>query len=315
MTPMLEPDVAEQDRSERPTRDGTWVVGIDGSTHGEYALEWVVLNAPGRASEITLITAWQVPIYGPYPIDGAVALPYDDSALAEGARQSVEEVAEQTRSRLDVPIDAASIRGGAAASLLDVSVGADLLVLGSRGRGGFRSLLLGSTSGQCAAHAYVPTVVVRGSGDLAATGRTLVGVDGSANSLAALRWAVEFAAAGSTVVVVQVWDASPLAVGADEFFFPDASAIAATRFNVLVDDFESDAEAKSVTLDRRFLHGRPRDVLAEEAASVDMVVAGVRGHGAVAATLLGSVSTSLLHHLDRPFVVVPDPAQHDEHGV
>ena len=312
---MLEPDVAEQDRCERSSRDGTWVVGIDGSSHGEHTLEWVVLNAPGRASEITLLTAWQVPIYGPYPVDGALALPYDDRALAEGARQSVEEVAEQTRGRLDVPIDAASIRGGAAASLLEVSTGADLLVLGSRGRGGFRSLLLGSTSGQCAAHASVPTVVVRGSGELAATERTLVGVDGSANSLAALRWAVEFAAAGSTVVVVQVWDASPLAVGADEFFFPDASAIAATRFNVLVDDFESDAEAKSVTLERRFLHGRPRDVLADEAASVDMVVAGVRGHGAVAATLLGSVSTSLLHHLDRPFVVVPDPAQHVEHGV
>lgn len=306
---MVDTDPVETPAGERPPREGTWVVGVDGSPHGERALEWAVLHGPGRASAIELLTAWQVPIYGPYPIDGAVALPYDDRALAVSAKQSIDEVAEQTRTRLDVPIATAAVQGGAAASLLEAASGADLLVLGSRGRGGFRSLLLGSTSSQCAAHAGVPTVVVRGTGDLVVTHRTLVGVDGSTNSLAALRWAVEFAAPGSTVVAVQVWDASPLAVGADEFFFPDASAIASSRFNHLVDDFEVAAESRRVTLERKFLHGRPREVLQTEGASVDLVVAGARGHGAVGATLLGSVSTSLLHHLDRPFVVVPERSE------
>jgi nucleotide-binding universal stress UspA family protein len=308
MTSMVDTESVEHDSADGSRRPGTWVVGIDGSPQGERALEWAVLHGPHRASTIELLTAWQVPIYGPYPIDGALALPYDDRALADSARQSVDELAERTRTRLEVPIATSAVQGGAAATLLEAASGADLLVLGSRGRGGFRSLLLGSTSSQCAAHAVAPTVVVRGSDDLVVTRRTLVGVDGSANSLAALKWAVKFAAADSVVVAAQVWDASPLAVGADEFFFPDASAIASSRFNHLVDDFEVLAESRRVTLERRFLHGRPRDVLATEADAVDLVVAGARGHGAVGATLLGSVSTSLLHHLDRPFVVVPEPA-------
>jgi nucleotide-binding universal stress UspA family protein len=286
---------------------GRWVVCIDGSDHGEHALSWALLHGPRRASTIELFTAWQVPIYGPYPVDGAIAMPYDDRALAGAALQSVEELAERTRSAVEVPVSASAVRGGAAATLLEAAKGSDLLVLGSRGRGGFRSLLLGSTSGQCAAHASVPTVVVRG-GKPHLTRRILVGVDGSANSLAALRWAVDFAAPESAVVAVQVWDASPLAVGADEFFFPDASAIASTRFNHLVDGLAEVADSRAVSLERQFLHGRPRNVLAEAAASVDLVVAGARGHGAVAATLLGSVTTSLLHHLDRPLVVVPDPS-------
>lgn len=306
MTPMVETDLAGSDAVDERSRAGTWVIGVDGSAHGERALEWALLHAPRRASTLELLNAWQVPIYGPYPIDGAVALPYDDRELAAAARQSLDALAAKTRQRVDIPIESSTMRGGAAAVLLESAAGSDLLVLGSRGRGGFRSLLLGSTSGQCAAHATVPTVVVRGTDELTVTRRTLVGVDGSPNSLAALKWAVEFAAPGSSVVAVQVWDASPLAVGADEFFFPDASAIASTRFNHLVDEFEVDADSKSVTLERRFLHGRPRVVLGEEAASVDLVVAGARGHGAVGSTLLGSVSTSLLHHLDRPFVVVPD---------
>lgn len=306
MTSTVDTEPIEQGDAEHARRPGTWVVGTDGSSHGERALDWAVLHSPHRASAIELITAWQVPIYGPYPIDGAVAMPYDDQALADSARKSVDELAERTRTRFEVPIATSAVQGGAAASLLEAASGADLLVLGSRGRGGFRSLLLGSTSSQCAAHAVTPTVVVRGSDDLVVTARTLVGVDGSANSLAALKWAVEFAAPDSVVVATQVWDASPLAVGADEFFFPDASAIASSRFNHLVDDFEVLAESRKVTLERKFLHGRPRDVLGTEAAAVDLVVAGARGHGAVGATLLGSVSTSLLHHLDRPFVVVPD---------
>ncbi len=313
MTPMVDTDHAGSDAADGRSRVGTWVVGVDGSAFGERAIEWAVLHAPERASTIELLSAWQVPIYGPYPIDGALALPYDDRELAAAARRSLDELAEKARQRVDVPIESSTVRGGAAAVLLDLAAGSDLLVLGSRGRGGFRSLLLGSTSSQCAAHAAVPTVVVRGTEELVATRRTMVGVDGSPNSLAALKWAVDFAAPGSTVVAVQVWDASPLAVGADEFFFPDASGIASTRFNHLVDDLDVSADSKSVKLERRFLHGRPRDVLLDEAASVDLVVAGARGHGAVGSTLLGSVSTSLLHRLDRPFVIVPG-THHDGDG-
>ena len=116
MTSTLDTEPLQDGSVDRSRRPGTWVVGIDGSPHGERALEWAVMHGPHRASTIELLTAWQVPIYGPYPIDGALALPYDDRALADSARQSVDDLAERTRRRLDVPIGDDKPADGAATS-------------------------------------------------------------------------------------------------------------------------------------------------------------------------------------------------------
>jgi len=295
-----------------PAGSASWVVGIDGSAYGERALRWAVAHAPGRAARIELVTAWQSPIYAQYPIEPVIMPPDDHEAVAQVVRHDLDVIAERTRQEIDATVAGVAVQGGAAATLLDAAAAADLLVLGSRGRGGFRSLLLGSTSAQCAAHANVPIVVVRGEAEPVATASVLVGVDGSPNSLAALEWAISFAAPGTVVRAVWVWDASPLAVGADVFFFPDASAIAMERFDHLVAGFAPAADRRGVALHRRFLHGRPRDVLLEESRDVDLVVAGAQGHGAVGGALLGSVATALVHRVDRPFVVVPnrrvDPA-------
>jgi nucleotide-binding universal stress UspA family protein len=206
---------------------------------------------------------------------------------------------------VQLPVEAYVGRGGPAEVLLAASQAADLLVVGSRGRGGFARLILGSTSTQCATHATVPTVVVPADVHPVAARRILVGFDGSANATAALRWAVRFAAPGSTVVVAWVWDATPLAVGADAFFFPDASDLAVERFNHLVEPFEDDAVGARITLEREFLRGTPRAALSGQADDVDLVVLGARGHGAVGSALLGSVSTWILHHVHRPVAVVP----------
>ena len=62
---------------------------------------------------------------------------------------------------------------------------------------------------------------------------------------------------------------------------------------------------RNVTLEREFVRGTPRPALAAQGEHADLVVVGARGHGAVGAALLGSVSTWLLHHLHRPIAVVP----------
>ena len=123
--------------------------------------------------------------------------------------------------------------------------------------------------------------------------------------MAALRWAIGFAAPHTTVTVVWVWDATPLAVGADAFFFPDASDLAAERFNHLVESVAAEADDRRVTLEREFVRGTARSALSEAAENTDMLVVGARGHGAVGSALLGSVSTWLLHHVHRPIAVVP----------
>jgi nucleotide-binding universal stress UspA family protein len=292
-------------RTERA--EGRWVVGIDGSPCAANALQWATIHAPGRATGLELLTAWQTPTVGAYPMSSPSVLSLDDSELRQAAATETEELAASCRQAIDLPVEAYVGRGGPAEVLLAAAEDADLLVIGSRGRGGFARLLLGSTSTQCATHASVPTVVIPADVEPVATNKILVGFDGSANAMAAVKWAVGFAPRGSTVIVTWVWDATPLAVGADAFFFPDASDLAAERFNYLVEPVDELAIAAGVTLEREFVRGTPRAALAAAAEDVDLVVVGARGHGAVGSALLGSVSTWILHHVHRPTVVVPGP--------
>lgn len=284
---------------------GTWVVGLDGSDCSTNALEWAAANVAGRASDIELVTAWQTPFVAAYPVSSPVAMTIDDAELRHAAEHNVAATASDLAARLDLPVTALVGHGGPAQVLIEASASADTLVVGSRGRGGFARLLLGSTSTQCATHASAPTIVVPGDAPPQRAETILVGCDGSPNSVDALRWAIDFASPGGTVVVAWVWDTTPLAVGADAFFFPDASDLAAERFHHLVDTVTAQARANEVTLVREFIRGTPRSALASRAETVDVVAVGARGHGAIGAALLGSVSTWLLHHVHRPVAIVP----------
>jgi nucleotide-binding universal stress UspA family protein len=296
---------AREHSPQAPTEHGTWVVGIDGSDCSTNALDWAVENAAGRTTGLHLVTAWQMPLVGATPMSGPVVMPFDDAEFRSAAADDVERLAARVRSRVDVPVQPLVGQGSPASVLLDAARGSTMLVIGRRGRGGFARLLLGSTSTQCATHAAVPTVVVPGDAPPTAVERILVGCDGSPNSMAALRWAVHFAAPGTTIVVAWVWDATPLAVGADAFFFPDASDLAAERFNHLVESVDAEADRAEVIVEREFIRGTPRAALSSAADDADLVVVGARGHGAVGAALLGSVSTWLLHHVHRPIAVIP----------
>ncbi len=287
-----------------------WVVGVDGSEAARTALRWAVAHAPGRATSLRVLSAWQAPVFTPAVYGGPVGIPVDLDHFEQTAQAEIEQVAADVRDQLahdeiDLPVDGVSVQGGASSALLDASAQAALLVVGTRGRGGFSRLLLGSTSSQCATHAEVPTVVVHDGWEGDPLRTTLVGLDGSPNSLTALDWALRFAEPGSTVEVMWVWDTTPLAVGADEFFFPDAGEAAERRFHHLIDNTLARCDTSGVTVERAFRRGRPREDLAMAAEEADLVVVGARGHGAVGAALLGSVSSWLLHRLQRPLVVVP----------
>lgn len=287
------------------TDEGAWMVGIDGSECSLHALDWALANAPGRADDLELVSAWQSPLGGAMSMTVPLPVVDADSAAREAAANELASLAADVATRIDLPVTAVLGRGGPAEVLLEASTRASLLVVGSRGRGGFARLLLGSTSTQCATHASRPTVVVPGDVAPRRAERILVGVDGSANSMKALRWAIRFAVPGSTLVVASVFDATPLTVGADAFFFPDASDLASERFDHLVESVADDVAAADIVVEREFVRGAPRPALVSLAETADLVVVGARGHGAIGAALLGSVSTWLLHHADRPIVVVP----------
>ena len=198
--------------------------------------------------------------------------------------------------------------GGASSVLLDATDDAKLLVVGSRGLGGFRRLLLGSTSSQCATHAVAPTVVVPHEPPVGPE-RLVVAIDGSDNSYAAANWAIDYATPGTVVTFALVWDSSLFNVTRSEAGSPDAADTSEADFNVWVDTLADGLVANPATagveIARDFSVASPRPRLKELADDSTLFVVGARGRGAVGAMMLGSVSSWLLHHVDVPMVVVP----------
>ena len=134
------------------------IVGIDGSDHSGQALEWSMKEAEIRHAPLTVITVHPV-IAG---FSGrAVAYPTDD-ALADKARETAQEEVDKTLARLGGPgpETVQGVSGFPAEVLITAGRDADMIVVGSRGSGGFRSLLLGSVSSQVTHHAQCPVVVI-----------------------------------------------------------------------------------------------------------------------------------------------------------
>ena len=137
------------------------VVGIDGSDHSKRALQWALDEARLRKASLSVVYAWMLPVYatGYGFAPGALIDPASMSdAASTQLDRTVDEVVGDAK---DVPVERKAIEGMAASVLVEEADGADLLVVGSRGHGGFAGLLLGSVSQQCAHHATCPVVIIR----------------------------------------------------------------------------------------------------------------------------------------------------------
>lgn len=133
------------------------VVGIDGSETAHRALAWAVAEARLRQAQLDVVHAWQVPGV----VGGQYALPYDPQPFEEAARSTLADAIKgRDVSGLPGEVRPVLVCAGAAAAILQASEGADLVVVGSRGLGGFKELLLGSVSHQVAHHARCPVVIV-----------------------------------------------------------------------------------------------------------------------------------------------------------
>ena len=134
------------------------VVGVDGSPASDKALAWAVEQAARTGAKLEAVQAWEVPtMYG----TGMMVLPGGEE-FDNAARQSLEaSVGRALGGRTDVQVEPHTVAGHPAKALIDMAEGADLLVVGSRGHGGFVGSLIGSVSHYCVAHAECPVVIVR----------------------------------------------------------------------------------------------------------------------------------------------------------
>ena len=135
------------------------VVGIDGSAGSKEALRWAAQQAKSTGAALEVVIAWHYPVFygwAPGPQD------FDFGDAAEQALTgAIDEVLGSDRpARLRTRVT----EGNAAQVLVDASADADLLVVGSRGYGGFADALLGSVSTYCVHHARCPVTVIRSSG-------------------------------------------------------------------------------------------------------------------------------------------------------
>lgn len=147
----------------------TLVVGVDGSAGAAEALRWAVAEARLRKARLRIVHAWTYG-YAGMPLGTFGALGGFDSYEALGInavdlQQAAEDLLDRTVGDVsgeveDVDVERHVVEGGAAQVLIGVVADADLLVVGSRGHGGFVGLMLGSVSQQCVSHAPCPVVVV-----------------------------------------------------------------------------------------------------------------------------------------------------------
>jgi nucleotide-binding universal stress UspA family protein len=134
---------------------GLIVVGIDHSTEANAALRFALEEARLRRAKVLALHA--IDAFGTYP-----SLAVDVSAVHRAAEELLGNVTNDVNGEADgVEIERRVVEGAPGAALVSESRGADLLVVGSRGHGGFAGLLLGSVSQQCANHAACPVVIVR----------------------------------------------------------------------------------------------------------------------------------------------------------
>jgi nucleotide-binding universal stress UspA family protein len=274
------------------------VVGVDGSEGAQRALDWAGAEAERDGATLCIAGARLYnDLSGETPIEQAMKRVLEEASDRVAAR----------RPKLDIKHQL--YKGLGAEALIDASRGADLLVVGSRGYGGFRSLLLGSVGQHCLTHAPCSVVIVRHSGgegsDEAWTSprRIVVGVDGSAASTEALRWAtVEAHRCGAELHIL----GSAILPGPSDYLLVAAAFPEAAREAVGDALHEVGKLTNELVVHGAITEEPPAPALVEASRQADLVVLGSRGLGAFRGLLLGSVSQHVAQHAYCSVAVVRD---------
>jgi len=286
------------------------VVGVDGSSGARAAAHFAAAIAGQRHATLTLVHVFESLFYGYGPVGLAGGYAISEERLRESAEHMLAEVASDIESsHPGVKVESCLETGGVATRLIEQSEDAQMTVLGSRGMGGFASLMLGSVSTHVATYGHGPIIVVRPAA--APHGPVLVGFDGSAGAEAALQFGVQEALARKVPLIVantyweQPW-------GWHQQPAVDPVITAQHHAEQMINDvLELPLEEHpELQYDIRTMHSlNPAHSLVEESAHAGLTVVGSRGRGGFAGLLLGSVSRTLIHHAAGPVAVI-HPTEH-----
>jgi len=274
--------------------DTSVVVGVDGSPDSHAAVELGAWEANRRDLPLRLVHGVVPPVaYG--PTFSAARLSGTELAQARALLDNTATALNDRYPRLTVT-QAAVVRGPAGL-LVDESATASLVLVGSRGHRVLTRLLSGSVSGQVAAHAHTPVLVVHEHDPVPGIGPVVVGIDGSPPAAAALAFAAEEADA-RCVPLLAVHVLPRRAEDPDEARW-QADLMLTSALAGWTDKYPG------LVVRPRVVDGlSAADGLREAAAGTGLLVVGCRGHGGFATLLLGSVSHALVGNAPAPVAVV-----------
>ena len=282
------------------------VVGVDGSESSLAAVDWAAREAAARRTALRVVHAFIWPKLN-VPL-GPATYADPDGGLRADARGLLGDAVQRARAAAPgVEVTAEMPEAMPVPAMLHESRTACLVVLGSRGLGGFGGLLLGSTAVQVAAHAPVPVVVVR-RGDpgphAVARGDVVVGVDGSQHSVDAVAFAfAEAQRLGTGVLALTISPSGPIdTVPAGVLLADDDDPEPARALAEAVAGWSE--KYPDVPVRRAVARGHASRTLTDLAADAALLVVGSRGAGGFRGLLIGSVSQGVLHHATCPVAIV-----------
>ena len=291
-----------------PIPAGTIAVGLDGSTSAGQALAWAIDQAAAEHRPLTLVHA-----VGP---EGAVWMDqagFDHRIGLEAAQTSAQKLLAEARTEVERRAPGLEVHELLRVAdprdvLLQISEDASMVVLGSRGRGPVKSLLLGSVGVAVSRHASCPVVVHRpGNPGLVRHG-VLVGSDGSDRSRLPLEFAYRQASLRQLpLTVVHAW--WNVAAASSDERLDEVRTVDAQEEGMLLSESISGMGEKypDVRVVTELVKAVPDDLLVKMGARMNLLVVGSHHGGPASEVLFGSVAASVLEHASCPVAVVPVP--------
>ncbi|MGW4213626.1 universal stress protein [Lentzea sp. NPDC004789] len=276
-------------------------MGLDGSDSALDAVRWAAAEAARRTAPLRIVHA-------------ELPLPAEALDRSGAARQALhEEAMRWVHAGISVagefapgtPVELRVEVGRAARLLQDESATAALVVVGSRGLGGFAGLVLGSVAMALSCHAKCPVVVVRGD-DPTPHGPVVVGVNGAPENWYVVDRAFEEAEArGTELVAVHAWRPPLGTARIAESVGIVWSELDVVREATVAQRLEACADRHpGVDVKRHVVHGSAAQRLLEFAEGASLLVVGARGTGGLSGMVLGSTSQALVRHTPCPVLLM-----------
>ena len=280
------------------------IVGIDGSPVSDAAVSWAARDAAIRGLPLTLVhvenpaaPTWsQAPTLEESPAEQVAE---GRSLLANASTIARDAIADTAR----IQINGELLSSAIVPALVDQSKDAELIVVGSRGRGALSRGFLGSVSSGLIRHAHCPVALIRDEDPQTphpANAPILVGIDGSTADLATAIAFEEASRRHADVIALHAWNDTDMSEIPGYDWSPTT-----TKEGHLLDDALAGWQGRypDVTVHKRLVRDRAARALVDASESAQLVVVGSHGSGALAGMLLGSVNNAVVQAVHRPVIV------------